>query len=279
MIAAGVLRYAEDHDGVIDWPTLSDFGLPDGSSERLVDPGRRGIWNPKSMSATLSILTVPNGPYTDREEAGFLHFSFQKGREGGKNVKLAAAKELGLPILRLHWISKGLYQPIFPVFVVDVNPTTREFTLSLDEHLRAVPDVNELSPIERHYAERLVQQRVHQPRFRAQVMLAYENRCCVCSLGHPPLLDAAHISRDSDEDGTPVVSNGLSLCKIHHAAYDRLFLGIDSHGGVRINQRLLDEVDGPMLRHGLQDMHGGTITQPHKTADRPDPLRLEARYE
>lgn len=279
LIAAAVHRFAEDNGGAIDWPTLSHFRLPDGSHERLVDPGRGGIWNPKTMNATLSILTVPDGPYADREEAGFLHYSFQKGPEGGKNLKLAAAKDLALPILRLHKIGKGLYQPIYPVYVVDVNPIAREFILSLDEQLRAVPNLDELSPIERQYAERLVQQRVHQPRFRAQVMLAYTNRCCVCSLGHPPLLDAAHISPDSEEDGTPVVSNGLSLCKIHHAAYDRYFLGIDPLGRVHINQRLLDEVDGPMLRHGLQEMHGGAIAQPNNPADRPEPLRLEARYE
>lgn len=273
------MRYADDHGGVIDWPTLSDFPLPDGTHERLVDPGRGGIWNPRTMAATLSILTNPNGPYADREEGGFLHYSFQKGPEGGKNLKLAAARDLALPVLRLHKIGKGLYQPIFPVYVVDVNPVAREFVLSLDEGLRAVPDLGELSPIERQYAERLVQQRVHQPRFRARVMIAYGNRCCVCSLGHPPLLDAAHISADSEEHGTPEVSNGLSLCKIHHASYDRQFLGIDPKGAVHINQRLLDEVDGPMLRHGLQEMHGRRITQPTRAADKPDPARLELRFE
>ena len=47
---------------------------------------------------------------------------------------------------------------------------------------------------------------------------------------------------------------------------------------VRINQRLLDEIDGPMLRHGLQDMHRRELTLPRKRADHPDRERLDARY-
>ena len=77
----------------------------------------------------------------------------------------------------------------------------------------------------------------------------------------------------------PVVPNGMALCKIHHAAFDRSFLGITPDLIVRINQRLLDEVDGPMLKHGLQEMHGSTISVPTKQADKPDPERLERRYQ
>jgi predicted restriction endonuclease len=40
--------------------------------------------------------------------------------------------------------------------------------------------------------------------------------CC-----HAALLDAAHIILDTEPQGEPTVRNGLALCKIHHAAYDR----------------------------------------------------------
>ena len=42
---------------------------------------------------------------------------------------------------------------------------------------------------------------------------------------HAELLDAAHIVPDADE-GEPVIPNGLALCKLHHAAFDRYFLGV-----------------------------------------------------
>lgn len=47
--------------------------------------------------------------------------------------------------------------------------------------------------------------------------------------------------------------------------------------GVRINQRLLDVVDGPMLEHELQDRHGMTIGVPRSHSAKPDLDRLEHR--
>ena len=43
-------------------------------------------------------------------------------------------------------------------------------------------------------------------------------RCALCRLRHQELLDAAHITPDSEAEGEPLVSNGVVLCKLHHAA-------------------------------------------------------------
>ncbi|HEX5332141.1 MAG TPA: HNH endonuclease, partial [Cellulomonas sp.] len=61
-----------------------------------------------------------------------------------------------------------------------------------------------------------------------------------------------------------MVTNGLSLCKIHHSAYDANLMGITPDYAVRINKALLLEIDGPMLRHGLQEMHGRPIGIPQR---------------
>ena len=279
VIGATALVTADASGGFLTWDQLSNLPLPDGTTQRLVDPGKGGIWNPKDFLATLAIITSPDGPYADHEDAGLLQYSYQRGPEGGKNLKMRTAVELRLPLIRLNKVGKGVYAPIYPVFVVGDNPITREFTLTLDEALRIVPGGAPLSPLERAYAERLVQQRVHQPAFRARIMLAYSGTCCVCRLKHPELLDAAHIIEDHDSRGDAVVPNGLSLCKIHHAAYDRRLLGITPDYEVQINSRLLAEVDGPMLRHGLQEMHGAVIGLPHRSQDHPDPDRLAVRYD
>jgi putative restriction endonuclease len=139
--------------------------------------------------------------------------------------------------------------------------------------------VDALSPDRRSYLERLVRARLHQPVFRARVLQAYEKQCAVCRLQHTDLLDAAHIVRDSDEGGLPVVPNGLSLCKIHHAAYDRNIIGVRPDFVVEVRGDVLIERDGPMLKHGIQAMHGVQLTLPHRRAARPDPERLEQRYE
>ena len=73
--------------------------------------------------------------------------------------------------------------------------------------------------------------------------------------------------------------NGLALCAIHHLAFDRNLLGIDPAGVVHIAGRPLREIDGPMLRTGLQGFHGGQIALPRRPLDRPDPDRLELRFE
>lgn len=65
----------------------------------------------------------------------------------------------------------------------------------------------------------------------------------------------------------------------HHAAFDRSLLGITPGLEVQINSKLLQEVDGPMLKHGLQEMHGSIIDVPRTATARPDPERLEIRYE
>jgi putative restriction endonuclease len=77
----------------------------------------------------------------------------------------------------------------------------------------------------------------------------------------------------------PIVPNGLSLCKIHHAAYDNDILGIDADHVVHISRRVLEEIDGPMLKHGLQELAGGRIVLPTHAADRPDRDRLKQRFE
>jgi hypothetical protein len=52
-------------------------------------------------------------------------------------------------------------------------------------------------------------------------------------------------------------------------------LGIDPTGVVHIADRLLREIDGPMLKTGLQGFHGAAIARPRRPENRPDPTRLE----
>ena len=82
----------------------------------------------------------------------------------------------------------------------------------------------------------------------------------------------------ADEPGDPTVNNGLSLCKIHHAAFDQLLIGIRPDYVVEVHPRVLEESDGPMLRHGLQGLHKSSLLLPAAKRDHPDPTRLEVRY-
>ena len=78
-------------------------------------------------------------------------------------------------------------------------------------------------------------------------------RCAISHLPEPRLLDAAHIVVDADEQlGQPIVSNGLPLTKLHHAAFDAHLIGIDPDYRIHVSDRLLEIHDGPLLELGLK---------------------------
>jgi putative restriction endonuclease len=66
---------------------------------------------------------------------------------------------------------------------------------------------------------------------------------------------------------------------MHHAAYDQNILGVRPDLVVDVRSDILKEIDGPMLLHGLQEMAGVRLVRPRSRAARPDPERLEERYE
>lgn len=244
----------------------------------LLDRGR-GIRNPKEFDATLTVMTGVKGAYQDTVGAdGFVHYSYQL-RDGGDNVKLKRAFAQGVPLVYFEGVRDGVYVAHYPAYVVADDEPNRTFLIALDESMRFFGDPLHMTGVERRYAERTVRQRLHQPAFRARVMHAYAGTCAVCHLKHAELLDAAHIVEDAELGGLAVVTNGLALCKIHHAAYDRNLMGITPDYEVRIDSALLDEVDGPMLRHGLQDMHGKLLQLPGRVNDRPSRDGLALRWE
>ena len=100
----------------------------------------------------------------------------------------------------------------------------------------------------RAYAEQVVKERLHQPMFRERVLRAYGIAAHVCRLRHTRLLDAAHVLADA-EGGEPVVTNGIAMCKIHHAAYDVDIFGISPTYKVGVRPDVMEELDGPTLRY------------------------------
>jgi len=273
-------EYAGNPTLTRDFLNRLDFGW---GPERIIDT-TKGIWNPKEYAATLTIVSDPDGEYDDGDHGGSLYrYSYEKrpagqNPQGGSNSKLREAMNLQLPIVMLRKVAGGHFVPIMPVYVVKEEPEHRRFLLALDESLRFLPDSPDQSEAQRAYAERITRQRLHQPEFRARVLRAYDERCAVCVLKKVPLLDAAHITADSAAEGSPVVTNGLTLCKIHHSAYDENILGISPDYVVHINEEVLAEVDGPMLNYGLQKMDQRELWIPRRGQEQPDRERLSARF-
>lgn len=281
-IFADLELFIESRGGFASRDELTAFVMRSGLRMPLIDTGR-GIRNPQELDATLAIVSASDGgrnnPYDDAidRESGLLRYSWAKGAvDAGDNRKLLAALETGTPIILFEKPLPNLYVPVLPVYVIDVDLEKRHFIIDLDDsRLRGSRDVT----LDKKYVARMVKQRVHQPMFRARVLSAYNKRCAVCTLKYPELLDAAHIISDSDERGLPVVTNGMAMCKIHHAAYDQDFLGVSPDFVVHINERLLADRDGPMLQFGLQAMNGRALELPSRRDDRPDRDYLAERFE
>lgn len=66
---------------------------------------------------------------------------------------------------------------------------------------------------------------------------------------------------------------------LHHSAYDANFLGIDANGIVHVNRHLLEIVDGPTLKHALQNLAGTRIALPRDIRLRPNTDFLAERFE
>ena len=78
---------------------------------------------------------------------------------------------------------------------------------------------------------------------------------------------------------SPYVHNGVAMCATHHRAFDADVLGIRPDYVVQVRDDVLEEHDGPTLRHTLQGVHGEKMQLPRQRGARPDPILLEERFE
>lgn len=189
------------------------------------------------------------------------------------NRALLESMERTTPVLYLIEVAPSTYEPVFPVWL---TRTEQDAVVVSDKGPAGeYADIVDL----RRYQKVVGKRRLHQEEFRARVLFAYEDRCSICRLGRRGLLDAAHIVDDADPLGLPIVPNGLAMCRIHHAAYDQHLIGVRPDLTIEVAPDVLGEKDGPMLRHGLQEIAGCRIRIPSARRAQPDPDRLEWKYE
>jgi len=244
-----------------------------------------GIFKPKFMKYPLTITTSPKSPYGDELDEHHLYYRY-RGTDihHRDNVGLRESMKLRLPLIYLHGLSPGKYVAVWPVYVVGDDPANLTFKIAADdvsEVLRVAEQPGfyaEADMGRREYITSSVKLRLHQRSFRERVLDAYASQCSLCKLRHRELLDAAHIIPDNAPKGEPVITNGISLCKLHHAAYDNNFIGISPDYLINVREDILKEEDGPMLQHGLQGLHNSRIILPSKKIYWPDRDRLSERF-
>lgn len=268
---------------------LEDFHF-EGEKFRLKDI-TKGIRKPAVLEAALSITTVyrkpgKDAPYKDEVGPdGLLRYKWEGiDPDFYTNRGLRRALELKLPLIWFFGVGDSQFQAIFPVYILAEEPDKNQFVLDVGSQnnpsvLNAPGlDVGQLV-YEKKYKNQLAKVRIHQRVFRSSVIRAYGGSCAICNLKHKVLLDAAHIIPDSEEDGIASVQNGMALCKIHHAAFDAKILGVSPTLVVHIREDILDEIDGPMLKHGLQERHMQKLMKiPITKSERPASELLEKSF-
>ena len=272
---------------------LSQFSYG-GTSHRLIGLFT-GIWKVTALSDTaiaISTAYVPDGakrPYEDGEGPDGLQRYKWRGTDPNQsdNRALRRAMERNLPMFWLVGIgfvpgtTQQLFDVRYPVYLIGEEPAEHQFVVALEQDQKIIPSGEPVAvqEIVKRYNERIVKARYHQPLFRARVIHAYEERCAVCRLPFTELLEAAHIRPDS-QGGSTKISNGMSLCKIHHGAYDADIIGISPDYTIRVRESVLATFDGPTLQHSIKEMNGETLRQiPKEAASKPDRELLAERYD
>jgi putative restriction endonuclease len=245
---------------------------------------QKGIYRSAAQRgpAALSVQTSANSPYGDAPTEDGFRYAYRAGSvDQPDNRALRTAHVLRVPLAYFVATRPGWFDPVFPAFVTDDDPAAREVLIRVGELAGPLDEPRPVlvdDPIARRYTFRQVRVRVHQSRFRGRVIPAYRERCAICRLREVRLLDAAHIVGDAETAGEPEVSNGLSLCSIHHRAFDSDLLGVSPEREVHVSRRLLEDDDGPML-DVLKEFHRRPIVVPRSRSLQPDRERLAERFD
>jgi len=126
------------------------------------------------------------------------------------------------PVVYFYGITPGVYDALFPCYVIGDRPEELAFEIAADvEHVRLDPATAgaPADAARRRYGTATVKTRLHQRQFRELVVAAYQRRCAVCRLRHEELLDAAHILLDPDERGCTARGNrrgGVAITLQHN---------------------------------------------------------------
>ena len=146
------------------------------------------------------------------------------------------------------------------------------FAALLHRELRAEPVVawEDVQGLER---EAVTKVRVNQHFFRSLILAGYRARCAVCELPLRPLLVASHIvpwSVDRTLRMNP--HNGICLCTLHDAAYDKGLLLIAADYEISLAPQVHEHISVACIVDNFQQFEGRKLVLPDRWL--PDPALL-----
>lgn len=275
----------------IPWSAIAE-GIEINGEKIHIANKARGIFKPRQMErGILSIKTTAPRTgriniYSDAEtDESSYRYSLQQGDPmGGGNKNLWEAYEDRSPFIYFHAVAESIYKAIWPCFVDYIRPEEGYCSVIVGAQMQLTSEKPKIvtypfpAAPERAYAIRESRVRLFQATFRENVLLAYDNRCAISGLPVKQLLDAAHITPDSEADSSTDVTNGIALSKIHHRAYDSNLIGISPDLKIFVSEKILSIADGPIL-DAIKENNGKCLTEPNHRDAKPDRDRLARRFD
>jgi hypothetical protein len=148
----------------------------------------------------------------------------------------------------------------------------KELTLILEESESTTPVLTDENP----KAPVLTQIPPRDAAFSAQIKLIYGERCAVCGSNRHtrdgnPEVEGAHIYPKSLK-GRDVTQNGISLCKLHHWAFDCGWFSIADDLTIIVHSQIIKTIHYTFIT----EYEGKKIAVPENRKDHPHPVFLSA---
>jgi putative restriction endonuclease len=175
-----------------------------------------------------------------------------------------------------------------PVFFVDysINADALHATGSIPAEVELLDQIGTVSDEaiesvasdERKEVISQIKKKYRDSSFRARVLTAYRMQCAMCGL-QMRLVEAAHILPVAAPRSPDSTNNGLTLCVLHHKAYDRNLLSFNKEYRIEVNEERIKKLGEQNQLGGLDDFRSNlkpAIILPSDRRDHPDPELIES---
>ncbi len=278
------LQWFRDHRGQrISWAEIKEHSE---TGARLVNQAK-GIYKPAYTDFALSVRTIQDGPYPDKEveyrsDGSWVCHYFQENidpknrdREAtNRGLMLCMQEDVPIGFLIKRKPKPGVEYDVLGLgFVVDwkegyftieganndgeTNERHDASRARATLELTSIPDAdfdaeNDADLRQKRIATVAV--RRGQARFRTSLLAAYEGRCCITGCDLVDTLEAAHISPYRGAQSNHP-QNGLLLRADIHTLFDLGLLAVDQNRKLVLAQRL-------DLSQAYSDLTGKTLQRP-----------------
>jgi putative restriction endonuclease len=169
---------AHDYDDLVPLDRLRE-GFYFGGQRISFGSFQKGIHRLSAQRgpAALTLTTSFKDPYADAFDAagGSFSYAYRAGPiDQADNRALRAAHELQTPVVYFRALAAGQYWVVAPAFVTADDPAPRMVALDAGLPMQDMKPGGLVSPLDmRSYATREARYRLHQQRFKLDVMRAY----------------------------------------------------------------------------------------------------------